>query len=154
MTDMTHPKPSDIRASMERLQSVVADNPDPHLDMDETRVRRTHKCGTIACFGGWYAYAKMCDEIEFDEDGLAMCPFDQRSHLDFTIGADMLAADLEFADRYDLEYWAATYTQIWGNPSGGDMFSGEAAFCGNDSASIHDVIAHWRGVADRIEAAT
>ena len=63
---MKHPDSADIHAAMNLLTDVVSQEKSPHLDMDEIRVKSlggSGGCGTVACFGGWYAYAKMRDEI-------------------------------------------------------------------------------------------
>ena len=45
------------------------------------------------------------------------------------------------------------YPDLWGNIYGSSMFiEGDAFGISDRSFTTRDIIAHWRGVADRIEA--
>lgn len=120
-----------------------------HLDMAEGDVKNMcgdeeiHTCGTTHCHGGWYAVAA-CDTT--------------RNYVDYMHGADKMARDLGFRNSGDLERWADTTRDIWGNESGYDMFDayGEMAFydktCRPKGAKkLSDIIDHWRGVKKRLE---
>ena len=147
MTDTTHPKPSDIHKAMDLLQRVVAREKLPFLDMSEIEINHLGECGTIACHGGWYAYAKMRQEREGEYIPMKGPIYS----LGFWIGANSLAVDLGFEDRQELEDWAHDNPEIWGNYFGHDIFVFTRAFGDDDDLTIHDIIDHWRNVADRIE---
>lgn len=164
-----HPSPAAIRAAMDKLEAVA-----PLIravDMCETRlVRARPECGTVCCHGGAYLFASYAapDKLKWVADpdaGKGHRPHSQQyvEGADFIDGALKLARDLGFTRPDDQEewfserdamiHWAEKNPDLWGNTAGFVMFASEAAFGKRyDELTLEDIIAHWRGVADRIEA--
>lgn len=101
-----------------------------------------HTCGTIHCFGGWFAVA--CLNARLLKRGVY-----------FSDGANKMAKILGFECRLFLEQWAARNPNIWGNSSGGGMFHLAIAF--QDSVyrpfgakSVSDIINHLEEVQARL----
>lgn len=96
-------------------------------------------CGTVHCHGGTYA--------------LERCDLDEP--LIYSHGAHMMAVDLGFETMGDLELWAHTHPDIWGNTHGSAMFASSLAFISKDrpwgAGSVCDIRNHWNEVADRLE---
>ena len=157
MTDNNHPDPGAIRAAMDKL-SIINERESTSVNMGETEVIK-HSCRTIACHGGFYLLASVIDN--------KVATWEKRPHdvadtlrinkqfAGFHEGAEMLAADLGFGSRELLEEWADHYRSLWGNRCGKNMFDSAHAFGKYEvQVTLADIIAHWRGVADRIEALT
>lgn len=165
--DEIHPCPSNIRYAMDLLEAEISNyhvgrdgNGGAYLMMADTGITRD-ECGTFACVGGWYALASIHHhnepvywEGDLEEEGQSLSR--GYAYVGFREGADALAHDLGFKDSEDLTEWAIDWPEYWGNDFGGSMFHGVAAYAGTPSPAngpgIVDVIAHWRGVADRLEA--
>jgi hypothetical protein len=107
-----------------------------HLNFGETRVNgdcNNHECGTVHCVGGWYAIAKGLHEKDV---------------ISFKEGADAMAKDLGFSDRYELIDWACTYNDdIWQSESSSIFYSSSAW---NYAKSITDIIHHLEAVHYRL----
>lgn len=160
-----HPSPEAIRQVAERLERVNI-TCKPHLDMMRGTIDR-YPCGTIACFGGFYALAKATEEqtekwygAAISYKGKVIIGSQQLSKskivsepVSFVSGADMLAKDLGFSSRYGLELWAGKNPKLWGNKSGGRMFFSSDAFNStHETITLTVIVEHWLMVADRIEA--
>ena len=155
---MKHPESEKIRAAMNLLEKHV---PEKHaVSMEVSNCYLTPECGTVACFAGFYALAKM---KETGEEMWVYSPFDNADFLDcpgsgdrspYSFGYDEFGKDIGIAP-YKAQDWAATNPDLWGNEHGLSMFFSREAYGGNRNSTItlYDIIAHWRGVADRIEAA-
>lgn len=153
----SHPDPAAIRAAMDKLE-VVADKYDcAPVDMGVCDVSRSPECGTVACHGGLYALAYLNDSPRVVWNADEHCDetvFAWASGEDivWSDGATMLARDLGFFSIDGLTAWASTYPQVWGNNYGDCMFDSAGAFIeAGETLTVQDIIAHWRGVADRIE---
>lgn len=191
-----HPDPKAIRDAMDRLETEMAYQQEltgkpGYVLMDNSKITRTSLCGTLACFGGWNLLANqdrfVADQTDyfkadvtvfwyqFDPDeGRQTLAYtfegqtnDSEIPVDYEDGAEILARDLGFDERSDLELWAHYHPELWGNACGRRMFGhhtnggvGEQAFGfepthhnGDDEfLTVARIIEHWRGVADRIEA--
>lgn len=116
------------------------------VDMSKSAVE-IHACGTTMCHGGWYQWLTLTSR---------MTP---RSYTgNYTDGANKIAKDLGFADRYQLEGWADFNPKIWGNFYGGEMFSETEAFgVAFDRNKYRTFISleligkHWLKVAAKLE---
>lgn len=150
-----------------------------HIEQRPVEVAyETVRCGTFACVGGWYALATIrhndwphawkggtakmlrvpiepgeCGDLDYDYPGTRGVGYDRD-------GAQVLARDIGFPHRQALERWGADNPDLWGNKCGELMFSEVCAYRPDpldepepptDSVTVHEVIAHWRAVADRIE---
>jgi hypothetical protein len=122
------------------FREAIERYPGLKLNMDETGVNTDHVCGTIHCHGGTYA--------------LMRC--DLNNNLYYGDGAQQMATDLGFTDVTSLKQWAYQYENIWGNPSGCDMFGWPCAFTSpsrpDGALSISQIADHWQEVAQRLEA--
>ena len=139
-----------IRAAMVKLQAVCPKSM-PIVDMAETHIRKD-ECGTTACFAGWYELACQVDEgtVRWTDDGcLRRCK--SIGAAPFRDGSGRLALDLGFKSDEALSDWALCLPEIWGNSDGDSMFSSPFAF-GKQAVTLQDIIDHWHGVADRLEA--
>lgn len=114
------------------------------LDMGEGKVNQNHPCGTVHCHGGWYA--------------VAACSLRQK--LTYLDGATKMAKDLGFSSVFskeDLETWASTNTEIWGNRNGSNMFGGKMAFHHQTkrpqgALNLQHIVDHWTEVYERVKA--
>ena len=157
-----HPHPEAIRAAMDRLEKVATAAGHPIVEMNEGRIMR-HACGTSACHGGWYVIAKM-EEMDIAWSDQIAISYEvpvrpstvlpnTMNAITFDEGADLLARDLGFRLSFHLRDWADMYPDLWGNIHGSAMFIAGYAFgIEGRSPTTRDIINHWRGVADRIEA--
>lgn len=161
-----HPDPAAIRAAMGRLERVVDARRFPRLDMLtmglKQRVLFGRECGTTACHGGWYALAVIAEMTDapvewipapglgFRQMALASRRPGAEGCISWKSGAIQLALDLGFADIEELLWWARKYPSLWGNDWGFEMFIDVRAF--GRRRTIRGVIAHWREVAERLEA--
>ncbi|MEM8500302.1 MAG: hypothetical protein AAF542_19970 [Pseudomonadota bacterium] len=111
----------------------------PFADFDgHMKMRRTdidHSCRTPMCHGGWYASAS---KYALD---------------DYTEGADLIAKDLGFRDKDQLEQWAQINYKLWGNKGGIYMFCNLHAFVegnkSNPNVTLKDIRNWWAGVHNR-----
>ena len=160
---MNHPSPEAIRKAMDLLESVAS--PGDLVNMNQIDISR-HGCTTVACHGGWYALAKIStDEIDWrrkEEGNITEETACLRTWpIIYDKGANLLARDLGFDNYGELASWAFRNSPLWGNSQGAMMFaggpSGREAFGINSTEEytfgVDAIIAHWRAVADRIEAA-
>ena len=156
-----NPSPEKIRKAMDLLEKHT---PEKHcVNMEYLDCSHDPECGTVACFAGFYALAKMIEirEVKW------ICPAGERAYLkipykyhmskddycSFGSGLNLLGADIGF-EWDELCAWAMRNTALWGNNYGADMFSSGRAYDHSTIRSelkISEIIGHWRGVADRIE---
>ena len=135
------------------------------MRITQPRTKR-HLCKTSCCHGGLFALAIADKEgYYFDDDPLhktiSLHGEYKRWNLPVTYvsGADKMAKFLGFKNKAELGEWAGKNKKLWGNEDGRRMFSTLGiAFVGDsleydnhDKVTIDNIIAHWRGVADRIE---
>lgn len=105
-------------------------------------------CGTVACHGGWGCV-------------IFKLPYESTDRPAYVAGADAITEFIGFKDECDYPgrmkdnfcSWAARNPEIWGNDSGGVMFStsGYRAF-GFDSyvgCTLEDIGLHYLNVAAR-----
>lgn len=144
---MHTPTKAQMQVVIDNLKKVlpIATLPN-HLDMGCPHVNNTsHTCGTVHCFGGWYAVA-VCDLSEF---------------INYEEGKDQLATDLGFLSdcQYNVENllvdWAMYNPGVWGNNNGTDMFLHERAFQHitkrpNGALNLQHIIDHLEQVRDRL----
>ena len=155
-----HPDPAKIREIMDLIEKHLPD--DATLNMMEGCVVRGPTCGTVSCFGGWIEYA-----IAAEKDEVAWLPTDTPWHdddneiaflddgvaLSFQSGRFLFENHVGFGEsQRSLPIWGQMNVGLWGNHRGQHMFISDDAY-GKLHPTIHEVIDHWRGVADRIEAA-
>lgn len=106
-----------------------------HLDFSEPRVNGNiyeHPCGTVHCVGGWYAIAKGLHE---------------KGIITFRKGADAMAIDLGFTNRYELIDWVGRNQEIWRAKSIAIFYS---KWAWNEAESITEVIHHLEAVRNRL----
>ena len=111
------------------------------------------ECGTPACHGGWLAFAasKGCfPSFRWEEDFALI----------YTRGSQVLHWlcgwrhwGTEF-DQNPLPKWAKENPRLWGNEWGEKMFGLSNAPFNDDKIhlTIKDIIAHYRGVVERLRA--
>ena len=159
------PQPAAIRAAMTRLERVTEGQEPIKVYMGAPLVTRDEagQCNTVACVAGWYLLACVSEARE-SADGIKWEWYESEAEglfrsgvsVDWTEGAAMLATDLGcgIGGRQRLERWARENPELWGNHEGEHMFGLASAygFWNRDYLSLAHVIAHWRAVADRIEA--
>lgn len=166
-----HPEPAKIRELCDRLEKTVADceaaGKPPAVDFSEGAVVQ-YECSTTACFAGFAALA-LIEGTEFflDEDGdrTLFLPEGKdtiRDNVFHTTGEDAINNFLFGGEtwvirprRATFDGWAYDNPELWGNDYGNHMFFAEgfAAFDSTrEEINMAVIIAHLRGVADRIEA--
>ena len=157
-----HPDPSLIRKAMDLMEMADAAY---HISvrMDHGIVSKVpFACGTVACHGGVYLLATTqhprWEKVivqGFSEPQLAMVG-DRGLQITFNRGSARLAHDLGFLTSTHLSEWAIGNPDLWGNSKGAFMFSSQGNWAFgksvDDTLTVADIVAHWRGVADRIEA--
>jgi hypothetical protein len=105
-----------------------------HLNMRNADVNCRQQCGTIHCVGGWYAVATLYG----------------RKRLTYSDGANEMASDLGFSGGFgisDLENWAESNPDIWGNRYGYNLFCNENAY--DNAETLYEVVTFLEGVRDR-----
>ena len=114
---------------------------DDQLDIHEMDVQDVvgHKCGTTHCIAGWY-YIARSDIVP------------KGRSIYFDAGAKLLAQDLGFVCRSDLEGWACKNPSTWGAPDGGIMFCSLKAW--NNAKNLMDVVNHLIAIGNRLERQT
>ena len=149
---MKHPEPEKIRKVADLLMHTISKH-QGYVNMDSIHVTKMEVCGTTACHAGWYLLAKEGENVIIDIDNPPKEFHDKKT---YEIGAELLAQDLGFDDKLDLEDWAGNNPKLWGNTEGQVMFYSEEAFGKIKSyahdLSVEEIAEHWRAVADRIEA--
>ena len=76
-----------------------------------------------------------------------------KNYSDFYYGGDDLARKLGFFNRFNLQEWARTHPEIWGNTQGQFLFSSSVSF-GKHLENIFPakvILDHWKGVLFRLE---
>lgn len=159
-----HPNPAAIREAVDKIrQTVEASEGESELEMSATVIRR-NECGTVACVCGWYVLAWLQDkgitygwaDYEYYPDHKALCHTGGASDgaiVGWEAGASLLGQALGFPTVRGIETWAAAHPELWGNLNGKLMFDDDAAYVPEgEDATIEEVMNHWLGVADRIEA--
>ena len=127
------------------------------VDMLETVIIRSEKCGTVACHAGWYALMTI-KEQEWHFSEYLGCEYLKTSNpgcmgMGFTYGKIKMALDLGFPCADRLEDWAQANPEIWGNAFGNRMFGSTEAF-GKDercNVTLAEIADHWHRVSDRLE---
>ena len=150
-----NPSPEKIRAAMDLLELHVPEKHELNMEAGDCYCRP--ECGTVACFGGFYALAKlketgeerwMCTAIT--STPFLVTPMRARGS-PYSFGYDEFVKDIGIDE---LAEWARANPDLWGNEHGLKMFLGEEAYGGEPTTiTLYDVIDHWRGVANRIEEA-
>lgn len=143
---MHTPTKSQWQAVIDNTKKAMEMATDPdHLDMEQVRVNVfDHKCGTIHCWGGWYAVVTL----------------DNSGHLSYMNGARQIAIDLGFnVDPDDgdpasiVEDWADDSPDIWGNDNGSAILSGRNAFKSDarpgGALTLQHIVDHLEEVRDR-----
>lgn len=116
---------------IDNLEVVLPQATKPgHLRMSETEVNINYPCGTVHCYGGWYAIAA-CH---------ISCP------LTFWDGATAMAQHLGFETACELERWAMNNPSIWGE-NGEYIFTSRTAFGG--ASTLAEIVTYLKGVRDR-----
>lgn len=116
-----------------------------HLDMMEGCGRDAmHACGTIHCFGGWYAVSVLADKRDwFNYD-------DGANEMAIHLGLKQEDRDGEFS----IEEWALENPDIWGNNYGSYLFINAKAFFHKEhrpagAENLKHIIDHLEEVRDR-----
>ena len=122
------------------------------VHMSEVDYTKT-PCGSIACFGGHYAYAKLkqANEVEFDINNRLIVKEHTSAYM---FGVLEFVDDLGFNTIDDLINWAMLNPVLWGNTYAGGMFNSGSAYgfmSTNRTITLSEIIDHWRQVADRVE---
>lgn len=111
------------------------------LDMEEGQVNCDYECGSVHCFGGWFAVACL-------EAGLL------EGYVTFRGGGYLMANMLGFGRRHEFECWADDNPDIWDNPYGMEMFIDKKAFKSPQRPSgakdVADIINHLQDVQARL----
>jgi hypothetical protein len=143
---MKNPTVEQVNFVIDRLQFVrYRANKKDAFDITEDRVYNkedNYKCGTVHCIGGWYVVAN------FRRGAIRAKRME--GLINYADGADLMATDLGFADRYDLRDWARDNPKIWNNDNGYLMFSNTGAY---DSPGFDGVIAQFETVRDNLPEA-
>jgi hypothetical protein len=141
---MKNPTIKQVEYVIEKLESVIEQAcEEDAFDIGETRVydnkKDKYECGTVHCVGGWYAVANLRRRAIKDK-------FNE-GFIGFSDGAKLMAKDLGFAYRCDLENWAYENPEIWGNKKGYFMFDNLFSY---DDEGFDGVIAQWQLVRDNL----
>jgi hypothetical protein len=140
---MRSPTIEQVNFVIDKLKSVTGQaSEEGAFNMDEIRVydkEDKYKCGTIHCVAGWYAVANL--RRKFIKDKI------KKGCVTFGTGTELMAQDLGFAYRCDLEYWAEQNPKIWGNKKGYFMFGSASAY---DNEGFNGVISQWQLVRDNL----
>lgn len=139
---MNHPTPHQIKQVAATLRAAVERYPGIHLDMEEVSVRGFLGYSIVLCHGGVYAIMKS---------------YLKKGNIDYRDGANLIANDLGFKDRFELQFWAELYKKEWGNDLGFSMFALHSAFYHptkrpNGAEHVLHIADHWDEIADRVEA--
>lgn len=132
---MKNPSSAQLKTIIENFDKVLPHAEfDGHMKMRETEI--DPKCGTPMCHGGWYAAAA------------------EANHFDhYSEGADLMANDLGFDCRKELEEWARNNSHLWGGNRGLYMFSNLCAFAEdgefNPDLTLREIRNWWAGVHNR-----
>ena len=164
-----HPSPQAVRRAMSRIERAMAACGGDHEAPMGWPIIHRHDCRTTACHGGWYALGRLIDhhavrwrhdETFYSNRGDTMMvvkPDGQLAHVMYHEGAHLLSRDLGFVNTPALRGWAERHPQIWGYRHGDRMFAadGAVAFAKRPYAPImkSEIVAWWRAVADRLDAA-
>lgn len=115
-----------------------------HLNMMEPDAKsNSHECGTIHCFGGWYAVAA-CDHNE--------------EYLGYDDGANEMAKHLGLKEEgrdgeFSIEDFASNNKYIWGNSRGHLLFISREAFISpsrpDGALTLQHIVDHLEEVRDR-----
>ena len=149
-----HPDPAAIRQMCDAIESVFGEHKGARLNMRICEIREpSPKCGTVACFAGWYYVSQHKTPPGGYTHG-GNWKVEDGWKAGFTDGIHMLLQALGMGTWSDsLTGWASKYHELWGNRHGGEMFFSLVAY-NNEEPGLGDMprlLAHWRGVADRIE---
>jgi len=97
-------------------------------------------CDTQCCHGGWGAVMYL--------------PKFNPSLQSYTSGADAIARELGFEDRFEFKGWANRLRVLWGYPRGYEMFDGDGfvafGYANAREMTLADIGKHYKGVAKRI----
>lgn len=113
------------------------------LNMMESDVNHCeHQCGTVHCFGGWFAVALLHEK-------------QIKGHVSYGEGADKMAQMLGFEWGYYLKKWATRHIRLWGNSYGYNLFCDELAFYHptrrpHGAKTVADIINHLEEVQQRL----
>ena len=156
---LKHPTAAACRHIAAALESVAQD---VRIDMERGLIYRD-SCGTVCCHGGAYALATETAPLEWSEKRARLAEAHEMSEAlyrpDYRDGRARMAEALGFVNGDKLEAWAGGFPGLWGNHNGALMFREHGAFQpGNRwqwrfEATLAGIVAHWRAVADRIDAA-
>lgn len=164
-----HPSPKAVCLAMSRIQRAVdAHGGDREVVMDWGIVHRDG-CRTLACHAGWYALGRFMDHpaILWRHDGtfhtdpgetmMALRQDGTVTHFLHYEGAHMLARDLGFMNAPALKGWVDRHPEIWGGRYGRRMFDYDGALAFGKPplapVMVSEIVARWRAVADRLDAA-
>ena len=139
---MRHPTKKQMQKVIDRLKTILPmAKKREQLEMMEGRVFcESHLCGTVHCFGGWYAVACRARKVIKKRISFADCNYQH--------GADLMAEDLGFGCRLDLMDWARDNPKIWGNVEGEGIFCDAIAF--NNAKTMRGVVQHLERVLKRL----
>ena len=165
MNENKHPTPNNIRMVANKLERMIPETRQGNINMRECDIyKEPDACGTIACLGGFYALEHALENK--DNYDFIPCSANEKSvsylhkkpircssdPIEWEDGAERMAHDLGFGCREELQIWASTHPDLWGNECGDHMFMSGSAFGEKDSLiKLLDIVLWWRRVADRIE---
>ena len=139
--------PEKIREVCERFRKSTFYE-DSIVDMKTAYARfEAYQC--TACHAGHYMVAN-----------IHRIPIDKARFPSWIHGAGLMGRDLGFGEdmetaKIELQFWAEANPEIWGNKNGISIFSSAMAFGVKTKhgvmMSLDDIVAHWEGVADRLE---
>lgn len=134
---MNHPTSAQCYEVARLLRTVAKDHP---LGMMVGTVSQYNICGTYLCHAGAYYASKIIIPQKGD---------------DYKDGAATMAYDLGFSGYMELEEWAKTNPDVWGNEYGRWMFCSAFAFINSKhlhgAESISDIADHWEMVGYKIK---
>jgi len=72
----------------------------------------------------------------------------KKDSLEYDTFTEIIAKELGFDHDHNLEHWAYSNPEIWGNPFGSDMFSHASAY--NGAKNLKEVVEHLESVQSRL----
>ena len=148
---MKNPTKEQMQVVIDNLKLIEEEaNKESRFDIDKPMIKEPGEtvCGTVMCVGGWYAMATLF------KDGFSSVDVD--AYISFKTGTHEIAKALGFSCTDDLEHWADTSPELWGNDLGSWMFYELMAYNGmdEDSMGVHNpitiIIDHFKGVQSRL----
>lgn len=153
------PTSKQIFAVADRLQSMVkyASNSE-NLKMGALGIKDYRACGTYMCHGGWYGAASGIKRGAFSEGADLIAEhlgWKEPIHLTYKNGTEN--CNYEPKVMFNVNKWAASQPEIWGNANGDYIFGSGSAFIQPEKRPmgaliLQHIVDHWREVGERVKA--